>query len=157
MRDAGPISWMGSLSAVVSRDDDGRPRGLSRRPSLSRRDRWFESGSLQRRVHKPPVPQAAEAMADDEGALAQLGIRKGQIAEGTALLGRGLTVWEEGGGRVGSPYLKSVLAEGMAELGNITRALDLVDEAIVQIERPGWEERYYYAEVLRIGGWLLSL
>ena len=96
-------------------------------------------------------------MADDEGALAQLGIRKGQIAEGTALLGRGLTVWEEGGGRVGSPYLKSVLAEGMAELGNITRALDLVDEAIVQIERPGWEERYYYAEVLRIRGWLLSL
>ena len=78
-------------------------------------------------------------MADDEGALAQLGIRKGQIAEGTALLGRGLTVWEEGGGRVGSPYLKSVLAEGMAELGNITRALDLVDEAIVQIGRPGWE------------------
>src|SRR6516165_6424005 len=96
-------------------------------------------------------------MADDEGALAQLGIRKGQIAEGTALLGRGLTVWEEGGGRVGSPYLKSVLAEGMAELGNITRALDLVDEAIVQIGRPGWEERHYYAEVLRIRGWLLSL
>jgi hypothetical protein len=35
---------------VVSRDDDGRPQGLSRRPSLFRRDRWFESGSLQRRV-----------------------------------------------------------------------------------------------------------
>ena len=139
--------------AARRRGDQGRAVG----DESASRNRKFESTPLQRRVHKPPVPQAAEAMADDEGALAQLGIRKGQIAEGTALLGRGLTVWEEGGGRVGSPYLKSVLAEGMAELGNITRALDLVDEAIVQIGRPGWEERYYYAEVLRIRGWLLSL
>ena len=33
----------------------------------------------------------------------------------------------------------------------------LIDEVIAQIERPGWEERYYYAETLRIKGWLLSL
>jgi hypothetical protein len=65
--------------------------------------------------------------------------------------------WEEGGGRVGNPYWKSVLAEGMAQLGNLAGALELIDEAIAQVERPGREERHYYAETLRIKGWLLSL
>jgi predicted ATPase len=84
-------------------------------------------------------------------------IRKGQTAEGTALLKRVIAVWEEAGGRVGSPYWKSVLAEGMAQLGDFDGALDLIDKVIAQVERPGWEERYYYAETLRIKGWLLSL
>ncbi len=52
------------------------------------------------------------------------------------------------------PYYKSVLAEGMAQLGDLAGALGLVDEAIGQVERPGWEERHYYAEILRIKGWL---
>jgi predicted ATPase len=50
-----------------------------------------------------------------------------------------------------------VLAEGLAQLGDLDRALDLIDEVIAQIERPGWEERHYYAETLRIKGRLLSL
>ena len=84
-------------------------------------------------------------------------IRKGQVAEGTALLERGISVWEQSGGRVGNPGLKSVLAEGMAQAGDLAGALVLIDEAIAQIERPGWEERYYYAEALRIKAWLLTL
>jgi hypothetical protein len=32
-----------------------------------------------------------------------------------------------------------------------------LDEQIVQIERPGWEERFAYAEILRLKGWMLSL
>jgi predicted ATPase len=68
-----------------------------------------------------------------------------------------LTAWEAGGGRQGTPNTKSVLAEGMAQLGDLAGALVLIDEAIAQIERPGWEERHYYAEVLRIRGRLLSL
>jgi predicted ATPase len=84
-------------------------------------------------------------------------IRRGQVAEGMDLLERGIAVWEKGGGRAMSPYCKSVLAEGMGQRGNLAGALDLVDEVIAQIERPGWEERYYYAEALRIKGWLLSL
>jgi predicted ATPase len=83
-------------------------------------------------------------------------IRKGQIAEGMAPLERGLALWEEGGGRTNSPYYKSVLAEGMAELGDVEGALDLIDEVMAQIETPGWEERQYYAEALRIKGWLLQ-
>jgi predicted ATPase len=45
----------------------------------------------------------------------------------------------------------------MAQLGDLDRALVVIDEAIAQVERPGWEERYYYAEILRIKGCLLSL
>ena len=45
----------------------------------------------------------------------------------------------------------------MAQLGNLGSALDLVEESIAQVERPGWDEREHYAETLRIKGWLLSL
>jgi predicted ATPase len=84
-------------------------------------------------------------------------IRKGQVAEGMALLQRGFAVWEKSGGRINSPYVTSVLAEGTALLGNLPGALDLINQAIAQIERPGWGERWYYAEILRINGWLLWL
>jgi class 3 adenylate cyclase/tetratricopeptide (TPR) repeat protein len=84
-------------------------------------------------------------------------IRNAQASEGVASLERALAVWEEGGGRVCTPYFKSVLAEGIARLGDIDRALVLIDEVIGQIERPGWQERQYYAEALRVKGWLLSL
>jgi predicted ATPase len=83
-------------------------------------------------------------------------IRKGQTAEGMASLERGLAVWEEGGGRAVCPYLKSVLAEGMAQRGDLAGALALINEVIAQIELPSWEERHYYAEALRIKGWLLQ-
>jgi ATP/maltotriose-dependent transcriptional regulator MalT len=84
-------------------------------------------------------------------------IRRGQTAEGVASLESGLAVWEEGGGRLYIPHLKSVLAEGKAQLGDLAGALALVNEAIAQVERPGWEECLYHADTLRIKGWLLSL
>jgi hypothetical protein len=45
----------------------------------------------------------------------------------------------------------------MAQAGDLAGALVLIDEVIAQIERPGWEERHYYAEALRIKAWLLTL
>jgi hypothetical protein len=84
-------------------------------------------------------------------------IRKDRSAEGMALLESGLARWEGGGGQNSNPYLKSVLAEGMAQRGDRAAALDLIDEVIAQIERPGWGERHYYAEALRIKGRLLAL
>ena len=69
----------------------------------------------------------------------------------------GISVWEQSGGRVGNPGFKPVLAEGMAQAGDLAGALLLVNEVIAQIERPGWEERHYYAEALRIKAWLLTL
>jgi hypothetical protein len=55
------------------------------------------------------------------------------------------------------PNLKALLAEGMALTGDLHNALHLIDEQIVQVERPGWEERLHYAEILRLKGWMLSL
>jgi hypothetical protein len=83
-------------------------------------------------------------------------IRKGQVADGMASLERGIAVFEGAGGRALMPYWKSVLAEGMAQLVDFNGALQLIDEVIAQTERPGWEERQYYAEALRIKGWLLA-
>jgi predicted ATPase len=83
-------------------------------------------------------------------------IRKGEFTAGVASLKAGRAIWENGGGRL-SVHVKSALAEGMAQLADLDGALDLIGEIIAQIERPGWEERHYYAETLRIKGWVLSL
>jgi predicted ATPase len=83
-------------------------------------------------------------------------IRKGEFTAGVASLKAGRAIWENGGGRL-AIHSKSALAEGMAQLGDLDGALDLIGEIIAQIERPGWEERHYYAETLRIKGWVLSL
>ena len=64
---------------------------------------------------------------------------------------------EASGLRVGIPRWRSRIAEGMARLGDIDGALDVIEEGIEQIERPGWEERCFYAELLRLKAWMLSL
>jgi tetratricopeptide (TPR) repeat protein len=84
-------------------------------------------------------------------------IREGKVAEGIAPLKAGIVFWEASGGKVYTPTLKSFLAEAMALTGDLDSALQLIDEIIAQIERPGWEERLHYAEVLRLKGWMLSL
>jgi class 3 adenylate cyclase len=84
-------------------------------------------------------------------------IRNGNPAEGIDRLKAGVDVWDASGGKLQSPYYKGVLAEGMALVGDLDDALRLIDEQIEQVERPGWEERVYYAEILRLKGWMLSL
>ena len=61
------------------------------------------------------------------------------------------------GGKARNPTWKAFLAEAMALTGDLDNALHLIDEVIAQIERPGWEERLCYAEILRLKGWMLSL
>jgi len=84
-------------------------------------------------------------------------IREGKAAEGVGELKDSLAIWDAAGGKCWSPCGKSVLAEGMALSGDLDGALELIDEQIEQAERPGWEERYYYAEMLRLKGWMLTL
>ena len=55
------------------------------------------------------------------------------------------------------PTVKAFLAEAMALTSDLDNALDLIDEIIAQIERPGWEERLYYAEIFGLKSWMLSL
>ncbi len=44
----------------------------------------------------------------------------------------------------------------MVQLGDLHGALSLIEEAIAQVERPGWGERQYHAETLRIRGAILA-
>jgi predicted ATPase len=53
------------------------------------------------------------------------------------------------------PYLRAVLAEGLALSGDVEGGLSLIEEGLSQIVRPGWEERSHFAEVLRLKGWML--
>jgi predicted ATPase len=84
-------------------------------------------------------------------------VRDGKPIEGIAQLKVGIAVWEASGAKVRLPIVKAFLAEGMAMTGELDDALYLLDEAITQIERPGWEERLYFAEILRLKGWIFSL
>jgi class 3 adenylate cyclase/DNA-binding winged helix-turn-helix (wHTH) protein/tetratricopeptide (TPR) repeat protein len=84
-------------------------------------------------------------------------IEKGKPAEGIARLKAGIAFFEATGGKSRTPTWKACLAEGMALTSDLDNALHLIDEQIDQVERPGWEERYYYAEILRLKGWMLSL
>jgi predicted ATPase len=93
------------------------------------------------------LPFWTECMVPIHSGIALIG--EGKVAEGVASLERGLFVWEEGGGRSNSPYCRSRLAEGKAQLGDLAGALVLIDEAIGQVDWPGWEERYFFAEILR--------
>jgi predicted ATPase len=45
----------------------------------------------------------------------------------------------------------------MALTGALDDAIRLLEDTIVQIERPEREERLNYAEILRLKGWVLSL
>jgi class 3 adenylate cyclase/tetratricopeptide (TPR) repeat protein len=123
---------------------------------LGEPDEWLKRIEEADRVgRESSLPVATEIWVPGYSGIAL--IRKGRFAEGMPLLERGLAGWEQRGGRASIPYFKSVLAEGTAQLGDLAGALDLVDEGIAQIERPGWEERHHYAEALRIKGWIFSL
>jgi predicted ATPase len=83
-------------------------------------------------------------------------IREGKPAEGIVLVKAALLFVS----RVAAsshPSDKASLAEVMALTGDLDNALLELDTAIAQIERPGWEERFFYAEALRLRGWVLSL
>jgi tetratricopeptide (TPR) repeat protein len=84
-------------------------------------------------------------------------LREGKPLEAIAPLRGCLAAWEATGGKTGRPNMIASLAEAIALTGDLDNALALLDEAIVQIERPGWEERFHYAEILRLKGWMLSL
>ena len=84
-------------------------------------------------------------------------ILENKPAEGIVALKAGMTVWEASGGKVRAPYCKALIAGFTSLAGDLDDGLHLIDEQIAQVERPGWEERIHYAEILRLKGWMLSL
>src|SRR5262249_14817938 len=106
---------------------------------LGEPDEWLKRVAEADRVGRENrLPVITECMVPTFSGIAL--IRKGQIAEGMATLRRGDAVWEGPGGP--THYLKSALAEGMAQSGDLAGALNLIDEVIAEAERPGWEERW---------------
>jgi tetratricopeptide (TPR) repeat protein len=105
--------------------------------------------------HENAMPFFSKCLAPTR--LGRALILEGKAAEGIARAEAAGAVWEASGGKVGRPYGSSGVAEAMAMLGDIDDALELIDESIDQIERPGWEERVHYAEILRLKGWMLTL
>jgi hypothetical protein len=49
------------------------------------------------------------------------------------------------------------LTDPAQALATLSATLSAGFKQIAQIERPGWEERLHYAEILRLKGWMLSL
>ena len=96
-------------------------------------------------IHKVSVPQA-KGIAE---------LQSGRPRAASDLLRLGIDNWTKSGGRVRLPYVKSALAEALAQQGHLDTALEIIDECLEQIERPEWQERLWLAEVLRLKGWML--
>lgn len=52
-------------------------------------------------------------------------------------------------------YRREPDRKALSRQGNIEAGLCLLDECLGQIERPGWHERVWLAEILRLKGWVL--
>ena len=94
--------------------------------------------------------------------LAQVGkgvawLRAGRLAEGIPQLRGAMETYYAHGGELVMPYYRAVLAEGLAVSGDLVGGLRLIEESLTQIARPGREERWSLAEILRLKGWMLTL
>lgn len=77
--------------------------------------------------------------------------------EAEALFRESIPRWAEVGLGIDVPYYKTLHAQSAALSGQHDVALNLIEQALEQIERPGWEEKCIYAEALRVRGWILQL
>ena len=82
-------------------------------------------------------------------------LRAGRLAEGILTLRSTLEKGNVSGVRM--PYFQAILGEGLALSGDIEGGLRLIDDGLTQIARPGWEERWSLAELLRLKGWMHQL
>jgi class 3 adenylate cyclase/tetratricopeptide (TPR) repeat protein len=101
------------------------------------------------------LPFISEVLAQVFKGLAWL--RAGRLAEGIPHLRGAMERWNPHGGGFWMPYFRAVLAEGLALSGDLEGGLNLIEDSLSQIARPGWEERWPLAEVLRLKGWMLQL
>jgi predicted ATPase/class 3 adenylate cyclase len=78
---------------------------------------------------------------------------QGQAAAGLAQMREGFAAWEATGAEVLRPYYLALLAEVLAHAGQPDEGLELLDKALVVVDRSG--ERSWEAEVHRLKGELL--
>jgi class 3 adenylate cyclase len=101
------------------------------------------------------LPFISEVMAQVGKGVAWL--RAGRLAEGILQLRGVMETFNAHGVESNMPYMRAVLAEGLALSGDSEAGLHLIEEGLTQIARPGWEERWYLAEILRLKGWMRAL
>ena len=109
-------------------------------------------GEADRLAREQSIPFVYQILAPLNEGIARL--RAGQLSDSIRILRQHI----ENGPREGAtrtPYMKACLAEAMALQGDVDKALQLIDECLEQIERPGWQERVHLAEILRLKGWML--
>jgi tetratricopeptide (TPR) repeat protein len=88
---------------------------------------------------------------------ARLLLLSGDFAQAESAYRAAIELRERFGQRLGVGATSTIQAICAASLGHHGAALRFLDEAIAQIERPGWEERTDLAEVLRVKGWVHTL
>ena len=110
-------------------------------------------GEADRLARDQGLPFYTDVMVPVGEGMARL--RLGQLSEAISALRRCIDNWLSFGGHTRIPYLKATLGEGLALQGDLNTALRLVNEGLEQIERPGWQERWHLAEILRLKGWML--
>ena len=114
----------------------------------------FRSEEAERLGRAHILPVISDVLAQIYKGIAWL--RAGRLAEGIPQLRGAMERWNTAGGELNMPYLRAVLAEGLALSGDLEGGLSLIEESLSQIARPGWEERCHLAEVLRLKGWMLQ-
>jgi predicted ATPase len=113
---------------------------------------WVEEAERLGRAHS--LPFISDVLAPVWKGVAWL--RAGRLAEGLAQLRAAMDTYHAHGGELVMPYYRAVLAEGLAVSGESGSGLRLIEESLTQIGQPGWEERCYLAEILRLKGWMLT-
>jgi tetratricopeptide (TPR) repeat protein len=81
----------------------------------------------------------------------------GRPREAQTLFVESIPRWTGVGLATDVPYFRILHAQSAARSDQLDIALTLVEQAIEQIERPGWEERGFLAEALRVKGSILRL
>jgi predicted ATPase len=78
---------------------------------------------------------------------------RGTVAEGIALMERGLDAWRGTGARIVGPYQLALLAESCLRAGRIDAASERLAEASARVEKT--DERWWEAELHRLEGEVL--
>ena len=80
-------------------------------------------------------------------------VQHGEGAQGVEAIKRGSNAFQSLGSGLAGPWFLGELAEGLRSIGRCDEALDVVSDALRQIERSG--ERHFAAELHRIAGMAL--
>jgi tetratricopeptide (TPR) repeat protein len=77
-------------------------------------------------------------------------LHAGNVTDASVQFAEALSQWRNAGMLIAAPPFKAQHADSAARCGDVASALTLLDEALDQIDRPGWQERFALSNILRI-------